>query len=190
VNARRARLVYLSAVDAMNMKRLLPLLGALALGACATVPPSGPSVMALPGKGKSFEQFRSDDFACREYASSQIGTTPQQVSVNSGVKSAAIGTAVGAVAGALIGGHQGAGVGAGSGLLVGSVAGAGAAQSSSYSLQRRYDIAYTQCMVAKRDKVQAEAPPRYRRRVYAYGPPPTYVPPPYYYYDYGDDDDR
>jgi uncharacterized protein YcfJ len=175
----------------MNMKRLLPLLGALALGACATVPPSGPSVLALPGKDKSFAQFRGDDFACREYAGSRTGVTPRQASVNSGVKSAAIGTAVGAVAGALIGGHQGAGVGAGTGLLVGSVAGAGAAQSSSYSLQRRYDIAYTQCMVAKGDKVQAEARPRYRRRVYVYGPPPVYMPPPYYYYSYGgDDDDR
>ena len=161
----------------------------LVLGACATVPPSGPSVMALPGKGRSFAQFRGDDFACREYAGSRVGTTPQQASVNSGVKSAAIGTAVGAVAGALIGGHQGSELCAGTGLLFGSVAGAGAAQSSSLSLQRRYDIAYTQCMVAKGDKVEAEAPPRYRRRVYAYGPPPVFVPPPYYYYRYGDDDD-
>ena len=98
----------------------------LVLGACATVPPSGPSVMALPGKGKSFEQFRSDDYECRQFASGQTGATPQEASVNSGVKSAAIGTAVGAVAGALIGGHEGAGAGAGAGLLVGSGAGAGA----------------------------------------------------------------
>ena len=30
------------------------------LGACATVP-TGPSVMVLPGSGKSFEQFQVDD---------------------------------------------------------------------------------------------------------------------------------
>ena len=147
---------------------------ALVLGACATVPPSGPSVMVLPGDGKSFDQFRGDDYECRSFASSQAGTTAQQASVDSGVKSAAIGTAVGAVAGALIGGHEGAGAGAGTGLLVGSVAGAGAANRSAYSLQQRYDIAYTQCMYAKGNKIPSQAEferPRYRRRYYMYGPP-------------------
>ena len=43
------------------MRKYLPLLCLLALGACAAVPPSGPSVMALPGKGKNFDQFRADD---------------------------------------------------------------------------------------------------------------------------------
>ncbi len=163
----------------------------LLLGACATVPPSGPSVMVLPGSGKTFEQFRGDDFECRQFAGNQAGTTAQQASVDSGVKSAAIGTAVGAVAGALLGGHQGAGAGAGAGLLVGSVAGAGAAQQSSYTLQQRYDIAYTQCMYAKGNKVPSQAETqRPRRRVYMYAPPPPmYGPPPRYYYRYRDRDD-
>ncbi|HUJ86638.1 MAG TPA: YMGG-like glycine zipper-containing protein [Burkholderiales bacterium] len=155
------------------MKRILPLLSILALGACATVPPSGPSVMVLPGDGKTFEQFRADDFECRQFASSQAGGTSQQAAVDSGVKSAAIGTAVGAVAGALIGGHQGAGAGAGAGLVVGSVAGTGAAERSAYTLQQRYDIAYTQCMYAKGNKVPAAADerPLRRRRYYMYPPP-------------------
>ena len=45
----------------------------LLLAACATVPPSGPSVMVLPGSGKTFDQFRSDDFTCRQFADGQIG---------------------------------------------------------------------------------------------------------------------
>ncbi|MGH8738548.1 MAG: glycine zipper family protein [Burkholderiales bacterium] len=158
---------------------------ALVLGACAAVPPSGPSVMVLPGNGKSFDQFRADDYECRSYASGQAGGTAQQASLDSGVKSAAVGTAVGAVAGALIGGHQGAGIGAGAGLLIGSTAGAGAAERSAYTLQQRYDMAYTQCMYAKGDKVPAaaERQPR-RRRVYMYAPPPPpmYESPPRYYY--------
>src|SRR4030095_8698692 len=44
----------------------------LLFGACATVP-SGPGVMALPGSGKSFEQFQIDDTACRQWASQQTG---------------------------------------------------------------------------------------------------------------------
>jgi hypothetical protein len=155
----------------------------LALGACAVAPPSGPSVMVLPGEGKSFDQFRADDFECRQFANNQIGgATPGQASVDSGVKSAAIGTAVGAAAGALIGGHEGAAIGAGTGLLFGSAAGAGAANASAYTLQQRYDMGYQQCMYAKGDKVpMAEQPVRRRRRSSYYDSPPPPPPPPGYY---------
>ena len=156
---------------------------ALALGGCVVAPPSGPSVMALPGEGRSFDQFRNEDFECRQYAGGQTGGTPQDASVNSGIASAAVGTAIGAAAGALIGGHEGAAVGAGTGLLFGSAAGVGAANASGYTLQQRYDMAYTQCMYAKGDKVPAageQAAPHYRRRAYYSAPPPPPPPPGYY----------
>ena len=44
----------------------------LLLGACVSMP-TGPSVMVLPGTGKSFDQFRVDDMDCRQFASSQVG---------------------------------------------------------------------------------------------------------------------
>jgi Glycine-zipper domain len=162
------------------------------LAACASVP-TGPSVMALPGTGKSFDQFRYDDVDCRLYAQNQLGgTTADQASVNSGVRSAAVGTVVGAVAGAAIGGHEGAGVGAGTGLLMGSMAGTGAAQSSAYGTQHNYDNAYVQCMYAKGERVPVSgAMARSRQRpplnpaseapagtYYAPPPPPGYAPPP------------
>lgn len=132
---------------------LLLILSALVLGACATIP-SGPSVMALPGTGKNFDQFRADDLECRQYASVQTGgTTPNQVATDSVATSAALGTVVGAVAGAAIGGQRGAGVGAGTGLAVGALAGTGAGDSSAYGLQRRFDHAFLQCMYAKGHKI-------------------------------------
>jgi len=153
------------------------------LGGCTTVP-TGPSVMALPGTGKSFEQFRRDDLECRQYAQYQMGgADANQAAINAGLSSAAVGTAVGALAGAAIGGHRGAGVGAGTGLLFGSVAGAGAAQSSAYGTQRRYDNAYTQCMYAKGEQVSIPGA-RMRSQVYApvspaaQAPAPAYYPPP------------
>src|SRR5450759_4195863 len=80
--------------------RLTPLLALLLVGACTTLP-SGPGVMVLPGTGKSFDQFRADDFDCRQFASMQVGgTAPNQAAADSGVKSAAVGTLVGAAAGA------------------------------------------------------------------------------------------
>lgn len=151
-----------------------PLFALLVLGGCVTLP-SGPSVMALPGTGKSFDQFRVDDAECRQYAYDQIGgTTANQAATNSAVTSAAVGTAVGAVAGAAIGGHQGAGVGAGTGLVVGSLAGTGAAETSAYGSQRRYDHAYVQCMYAKGERVPVSG--RLTESGRTYNPPPP--PPP------------
>jgi hypothetical protein len=162
--------------------RVSHLIALLMLGACTTIP-SGPAVMVLPGTGKSFDQFRLDDNECRQFSSAQVGgSTPDQVAANSGVKSAAVGTLIGAAAGAAMGGSQGASVGAGVGLAGGAVAGTGAAYQSSYYLQRRYDIAYVQCMYAKGHKVPvagrlmsaepgapaANTPP----------PPPPGTPPP------------
>src|SRR5262249_9562961 len=97
------------------------------LGACATVP-SGPSVMVLPGSGKSFEQFQLDDLSCRQWADRSTGITTSDAAVGSGVATAAIGTAIGAAAGAAIGAAAGnpalgAAAGAGGGLLLGSATG-------------------------------------------------------------------
>lgn len=152
------------------------------LGACA-VTPDGPSVMALPGTGKSFEQFQIDDADCRNYASVQVGgSTASQAATDSALRSAAVGTAIGAVAGAAIGGRDGAGVGAGTGLLFGSAAGSNAAYGSSGALQRRYDNAYIQCMYAKGEKVPvSRAYMQDRpggRRAPSYPPPPPGNPPP------------
>ncbi len=147
----------------------------LVLAACVSTP-SGPSVLVLPGSTKTFEQFRADDFECRQYASFQVdGSTPDKAAMDSGVKSAVVGTAVGAAAGALIGGHQGAGSGAGAGLVVGALAGSGAAQGTARNTQRRYDFAYQQCMYAKGHKVPVAGYAMQRREPRSAVPPP---PPP------------
>jgi outer membrane lipoprotein SlyB len=157
---------------------VVPLIATLA--ACASLP-DGPTVQAMPGSGKTFDQFQADDYSCRGYASNTAGN-PQDAQVNSTLGSAALGTAVGALAGAAIGGGRGAGVGAGAGLLFGTAAGADAGNASGYSVQRRYDMAYSQCMYAKGEKVpmgrqyqSSYAPPPPPP---SYGPPPGYAPPP------------
>src|SRR4051812_10683984 len=128
-------------------------LAVLGLAACVSMP-TGPSMMALPGTGKNFDQFRFDDGECRQYSYAQIGgNTPERAAADSGVKSAAVGTLIGAAAGAAINGGQGAAVGAGVGLAGGALAGTGAADQSGNKMQRRYDMAYTQCMYAKGHKV-------------------------------------
>ena len=163
--------------------RLSPLIALLLLSACTTIP-SGPSVMVLPGSGKSFDNFRFDDSECRQFSNSQIGgKTSNQAAADSGVKSAAVGTLVGAAAGAAIGGGQGAAVGAGVGLAGGALVGTGAAEQSAYGSQRRYDIAYTQCMYAKGHKVPVSgrfvtAEPNAPAANTPPPPPPPGTPPP------------
>ncbi|MBK4737522.1 hypothetical protein [Noviherbaspirillum pedocola] len=135
------------------LTRLVPGLALLTLAACTTMP-SGPNVMVLPGTGKSFDQFRNDDYQCRGYAQSQLGgATPTTAMQESGVTSAAVGTLLGAAVGAAANGGHGAAVGAGTGLAVGGLAGTGAGQASGYGVQRRYDYAYLQCMYAQGHRI-------------------------------------
>ena len=116
--------------------------------------PRGPSMLALPGTGKSFETFQIDDSSCRGYATAQTGgVDANQAATDSAVRSAALGTIVGAAAGAAIGGNRGVGAGAGTGLLFGTMAGAGAGEASARGTQRSYDHAYIQCMYAKGHQV-------------------------------------
>jgi hypothetical protein len=126
------------------------------LTACAHLP-TGPSVMALPGSGKNFDQFRSDELVCKQYAYEQIdGNTPRQASRMSGMQSATLGAGLGAAAGAALGGGHGAAVGAGIGLLFGSLMGSNTAAASGYSSQQRYDNSYVQCMYAMGHRVPVD----------------------------------
>ena len=159
------------------------------LAACASIPNS-PSVMSLPGTGKSFDQFRFDDATCRQFAYEQVGgVTGQQAAQNAAVSSAAVGTLLGAAAGAAIGsasGDMGAGaaIGAGTGLIFGSASGTGYASNSYYEAQRRYDHAYLQCMYAKGNRIPlyggftSQSPSVPTGREYLPPPPSSYPPPP------------
>ncbi len=139
----------------MSVKRALLLFSLAALlGGCATVP-TGPSVSVMPGPGKPFEVFQADDAACRQWAEQQIGgASPGGTANQNAVAGAAIGTLAGAGLGAALGsmgGHAGAGaaIGGATGLLAGTAIGSNQGAYAGYSLQRRYDIAYQQCMYAK-----------------------------------------
>ena len=139
----------------------LALAATLSLGACAVPPPTGPSVMALPGQGKNFEAFQQDDAACRQFAWQQTGgASPSVAATQSGVGSAVVGTALGAGLGAAIGslgGAAGAGavIGGATGLLAGSAVGTNNAAAAYGSVQQLYDVSYTQCMYAHGNTVQA-----------------------------------
>ena len=157
------------------------LAGALVSG-CATVP-QGPSVMVLPGSTKSFEQFQVDDSACRQWASQQIGTTADKTATDSTIGGAVIGTLVGAAAGAALGaaaGNAGVGAaaGAGVGLLGGTAIGASRGDAYGGSVQRRYDMSYTQCMYAKGNQVPGARGSRVLQQQPAYSPAPPPPPPP------------
>lgn len=148
------------------------------LSACAVVP-TGPSVMALPGTGKSFDQFRNDDFNCRQFAFQQTGgVSTNQAATNSAVGSAVVGTALGAAAGAAFGGGQGAAIGAGAGLLAGSAVGMGNAQGSAWDVQRRYDYAYLQCMYANGNRIPVAGRMQTQQPYQTYQPQQRYLPPP------------
>jgi hypothetical protein len=159
---------------------LLLLVAVVGPSGCATIP-TGPSVMVLPGRGKTFEQFQTDDAVCRQWASAQAGTTPGQASTEAALSSAAIGTTLGAGLGAAIGAASGnpgvgAAIGAGSGALGGTAVGVGASQAVAGTVQWRHDIAFEQCMYAKGHQVPVVMQPP--QRPYTAPPPPAPPPPP------------
>lgn len=141
----------------MNFKPCMVFLLLLVVGGCATVPP-GPSVLVLPAPGKSFEEFQVEDMDCKRWASQQSGLSPQEAVNQNTASGAVVGTVLGAGLGAAIGAvsgnpEMGAAVGAGSGLLGGTLSGINAGQGYAWEAQRRYDIAYQQCMYARGNQV-------------------------------------
>jgi uncharacterized protein YceK len=179
----------------MNWKLILIFIVVVTvLGGCATVP-TGPSVMVLPAPGKSFGVFQSDDITCRQWALQQAGVPPSKAVNEKLAGGAAIGTLVGAGLGAMIGaasGNAGAGaaIGAGSGLLGGTAMASGPAYAAGWEVQRRYDIAYQQCMYAKGNQIPDHKqtssraypvpppPPGFNRRAPVPFPSGTYPSPP------------
>ncbi|PSJ18224.1 YMGG-like glycine zipper-containing protein [Nitrosomonas supralitoralis] len=140
----------------LTLRNLMAILMTGFLVACVHLP-TGPSVMALPGSGKNFEQFRSDEYVCKQYAYEQVdGYTPRTTSRMSGIENAALGSGLGAAAGAILGGGHGAAIGAGIGLLFGSVLGSSNATASGYASQQRYDNSYVQCMYSKGHSVPVD----------------------------------
>jgi len=139
--------------------------------------------MVLPPPGKPFEVFQAEDSLCRQWARQQIGLTPQATANQNTAAGAAVGTAIGAGLGAAIGaasGQAGAGavIGAASGLLVGTASGANSGEYYGWEAQRRYDIAYQQCMYANGNIIPGVR--RYYRVQETPPPPPSdmYPAPP------------
>ena len=167
----------------MNGERALVLfLAVVMLGGCATMP-TGPGVMVLPAPGKSFEVFQSEDLACRQWAEFQTGAPPTDTVNQNLAGGAAIGTLMGAGLGAAIGaasGNAGAGaaIGAGSGLIGGTAVASGPAYAAGWEVQRRYDIAYQQCMYAKGNQIPGLERPSRRAYWVPPPPPPGFTPGP------------
>ena len=161
----------------MNVRFLVAGMTLALLAGCASVP-SGPRVAVMPAPGKPFEVFVQDDRQCRAFAEQSIGMNTTDRAAENLVGSAAVGTAIGAATGALAGGNRGAATGAAVGMVAGTASGTSNAAYAGAEAQRRYDIAYQQCMYAKGNQLPGSgygyrqpAPP-------AAGSPYHYPPPP------------
>ena len=152
----------------------------LALGGCVTAP-QGPTIPVMPGTGKSLEHFQVDSGVCRQYAQSSIGgatQAAQDTAASNVAGGAVVGAAVGALLGAATGqSGSGAAFGAGTGMIFGGAAAGSSGATSSYTLQRQYDIAYMQCMYARGNQVPMRVAPRTAPRTGSAPPAGFSVPP-------------
>ena len=132
------------------------------LAGCAQTP-MGPTVQVMPGPGKSFDAFQSDQASCKVYAASQVQGQAEQ-SNQRAVGAAVLTTVIGAGLGAAVGGGwgaagQGAGIGAATGAATGGAIGANMSANDQVGIQVQYDNAFSQCMYAKGELVPGFAPP-------------------------------
>jgi uncharacterized protein YcfJ len=149
----------------LSSKLALAALSVLALAGCATEP-IGPAIAVMPGPYKPFGVFEQDQQACKAYAYQQTAGQAEAAN-NRAVGTAVIGTALGAALGAAVGNGRGAGIGAAYGAAAGTAVGASNSQAEGYGLQRRYDIAYSQCMYSRGNQV-----PGYPAPMASVPPPP------------------
>lgn len=145
---------------------------ALLAAACAEMP-VGPTVAVMPGPNKPFDVFIQDDTLCRSWAAHSIGVTGHDAAAQQMLGSTAAGAVIGAVAGGLAGGDRGAGAGAAMGTVVGASVGANQSAHTAANAQRRYDIAYQQCMHAKGNLVSGVG-----YAAHGWAPPSSAPPPP------------
>jgi uncharacterized protein YcfJ len=139
---------------------------AATLSACVSIP-NAPTVAVMPAPNKPFEVFQQEEFACRDYAQRMVGVNATDAAAQNVVGGAMVGATIGALAGAALGGRHSSGSTAVFGAAVGSSMGASSGAYVGYEVQRRYNIAYTQCMYAKGNQVQG-----YASRSYPAPPPP------------------
>jgi hypothetical protein len=129
---------------------------ALLLAACAETP-MGPTVQVLPGPGKSFASFQSDQAICRQFAEQAVRDQAQGANLR-GLGTAALTTVLGAGLGAAIGGGQGAAIGAAGGALGGAGLGAVRSSNAQNAIQAQYDNAFVQCMFSLGNSVPNTGP--------------------------------
>ena len=136
--------------------------GILAMLVGCAQTPMGPTVQVMPGPGRSFDQFQTDQLVCKNYAQQQVQGQAENANQRA-VGGAVIGTVLGAAAGAVIGGAvgnagAGAAIGAASGAGAGTLYGTDASNRAQWSIQQQYDNAFAQCMYAKGDQVPGWIP--------------------------------
>lgn len=105
-----------------TLTKICLILTTIIFTACTNLP-TAPSVMTLPGTGKNFDQFLTDDQACQQFAYTHIGGKPD--------KTNQITSHTAPARSSYYASHH----------------------SSYAGLQYRYDMSYIQCMYAKGHRV-------------------------------------
>ena len=148
---------------------LMTVIGAamLLMASCAEMP-TGPSIAVMPAPNKPFDVFVQEDQLCRGWAAHSIGQPGHDAAAQRLLSSTAAGLAIGTLVGAVAGGHRNVEAGAAMGTVMGAATGASQSNEAAWSAQRRYDIAYQQCMYSKGNFVPS----------YGYGPNRYPAPPP------------
>ncbi len=119
----------------------------LLLAGCATTQAIGPTVSVQPGRYQTWPQFQQAQYECKNFALNQVGGADEvanQQAQFQAILSAGMGALIGST-----GRYNSATRQAAQGLRTGTNQGLNRARSDQYTIQRRYNTAYTECMRAQ-----------------------------------------
>ena len=129
------------------MKLALTAALAVLLTGCATTQAIGPTVSVMPTRNQTWGQYQDALYQCKNFALNEVGGAAQvanQQAQSQAVLSAGMGALIGSTSY-----YNNAGRQAAYGLQRGTNQGLSRARQGQYTIQRRYNTAYVECMRAQ-----------------------------------------
>lgn len=132
----------------MSFPRLvLPTLALALLAGCATTQAIGPTVSVMPTRNQTWPQYQQAQYTCKNFALNEVGgaaAVANQQAQSQAILSAGMGALIGSTSSYSNTARQAA-----YGLQNGANQGLSRARNGQYSIQQRYNNAYTACMRAQ-----------------------------------------
>jgi hypothetical protein len=132
----------------MKFRTIIPAAALILLAGCATTQAIGPTVSVQPGRYQTWPQFQQAQAQCKNYALTEVGGAAQ-VANQQAQSQVLLSAGMGALIGSTSRYYDNTARQAAYGLQNGTNQGLSRARQGQYTIQQRYNTAYSECMRAQ-----------------------------------------